>query len=123
RGPLGPRRPEHQARLQDALVRRSHERRRRQGDCRVRADVEVGGRGGLARPPQAMQVRGGQSMATTVTQVQAPPVVTTYRVPGWWAWLTTVDHKRIGILYGTAALVFFLIGGLEALLIRTQLFM
>ena len=62
-------------------------------------------------------------MATTVTQVQAPPVVTTYRVPGWWAWLTTVDHKRIGILYGTAALVFFLIGGLEALLIRTQLFM
>jgi cytochrome c oxidase subunit 1 len=37
------------------------------------------------------------------------------------AWLTTVDHKRIGLLYGTTALVFFLIAGLEALLIRLQL--
>ena len=36
-------------------------------------------------------------------------------------WLTTVDHKRIGILYGASAFVFFLIGGLEALLIRIQL--
>jgi cytochrome c oxidase subunit 1 len=35
--------------------------------------------------------------------------------------VTTVDHKRIGILYGTTALVFFLVGGLEALLIRLQL--
>ena len=37
------------------------------------------------------------------------------------AWLTTVDHKRIGILYGSTALVFFLVAGLEALLIRLQL--
>jgi cytochrome c oxidase subunit I len=36
-------------------------------------------------------------------------------------WLTTVDHKRIGILYGVAAFAFLLIGGLEALLIRLQL--
>src|SRR5438309_1099221 len=36
-------------------------------------------------------------------------------------WLTTVDHKRIGILYGVTALLFFLIGGSEALLIRLQL--
>ncbi len=36
-------------------------------------------------------------------------------------WLTTVDHKKIGILYGGAAFVFFLIGGAEALLIRLQL--
>jgi cytochrome c oxidase subunit 1 len=36
-------------------------------------------------------------------------------------WLTTVDHKRIGILYGVSALFFMLVGGLEALLIRTQL--
>jgi cytochrome c oxidase subunit I len=40
---------------------------------------------------------------------------------GWRSWLTTVDHKRIGIMYGAAALVFFLIGGVEALLIRLQL--
>ncbi len=36
-------------------------------------------------------------------------------------WLTTVDHKRIGILYGVTAFVFFLVGGIEALLIRLQL--
>jgi cytochrome c oxidase subunit 1 len=36
-------------------------------------------------------------------------------------WLTTVDHKKIGIMYGGSAFLFFLIGGLEALLIRAQL--
>ena len=36
-------------------------------------------------------------------------------IRGWVSWLTTVDHKRIGILYGVTALVFLLIGGLEAL--------
>lgn len=40
---------------------------------------------------------------------------------GLWSWITTVDHKRIGILYGATALFFFLVGGLEALLIRLQL--
>jgi cytochrome c oxidase subunit I len=37
------------------------------------------------------------------------------------SWITTVDHKRIGILYGVTAFVFFLGGGIEALLIRLQL--
>src|SRR5438445_176515 len=37
------------------------------------------------------------------------------------SWLTTVDHKRIGILYGVTGFAFFLLGGLEALLIRLQL--
>ena len=41
--------------------------------------------------------------------------------PGWRGWITTVDHKRIAIMYGAAALFFFLIGGTEALLIRLQL--
>ncbi|MBO8140630.1 MAG: cytochrome c oxidase subunit I [Firmicutes bacterium] len=40
---------------------------------------------------------------------------------GFWSWVTTVDHKRIGILYFWTALAFFLIGGVEALLIRLQL--
>jgi cytochrome c oxidase subunit 1 len=40
---------------------------------------------------------------------------------GWRSWLTTVDHKKIGILYGATALAFLAIGGLEALLIRAQL--
>jgi cytochrome c oxidase subunit 1/cytochrome c oxidase subunit I+III len=36
-------------------------------------------------------------------------------------WLTTTDHKRIGLLYLFTSLVFFAAGGVEALLIRTQL--
>jgi cytochrome c oxidase subunit I len=40
---------------------------------------------------------------------------------GLWSWITTVDHKRIGILYGIASLFFFVVGGLEALIIRLQL--
>ncbi|HEV8305754.1 MAG TPA: cytochrome c oxidase subunit I [Gemmatimonadales bacterium] len=36
-------------------------------------------------------------------------------------WLTTTDHKRIGLLYFWTAFVFFLMGGLEALVIRAQL--
>ncbi|GHO43715.1 cytochrome c oxidase subunit I [Ktedonospora formicarum] len=36
-------------------------------------------------------------------------------------WLTTTDHKKIGIMYMVTAFFFFLVGGLEALLIRTQL--
>jgi cytochrome c oxidase subunit 1 len=40
---------------------------------------------------------------------------------GIWSWLTTVDHKRIGVLYLFTALSFFLIGGLEAEVIRMQL--
>ncbi|MFN2389592.1 MAG: cytochrome c oxidase subunit I [Actinomycetota bacterium] len=40
---------------------------------------------------------------------------------GWWSWVTTVDHKRIGILYGVTAFIFFLIGGVEALFVRMQL--
>jgi cytochrome c oxidase subunit I len=36
-------------------------------------------------------------------------------------WLTTVDHKKIGILYMIAGLFFFVVGGLEAILIRIQL--
>jgi cytochrome c oxidase subunit 1 len=40
---------------------------------------------------------------------------------GFWSWFTTVDHKKIGILYGITAFAFFIIGGSEALLIRVQL--
>ena len=36
-------------------------------------------------------------------------------------WLSTVDHKAIGKLYMMAALLFFVVGGMEALLMRTQL--
>ncbi|QBI21848.1 cytochrome c oxidase subunit I [Egibacter rhizosphaerae] len=40
---------------------------------------------------------------------------------GFWSWVTTVDHKRIGILYFVTAFTFFVIAGIQALLIRVQL--
>ena len=40
---------------------------------------------------------------------------------GIWSWFTTVDHKKIGIMYWVTAFFFFLVGGIEALLIRVQL--
>ena len=45
------------------------------------------------------------------------PVSTT----GWKSWAFTVDHKKLGIMYGVVAMFFFIVGGVEALLIRLQL--
>ena len=58
-------------------------------------------------------------MAVNVEAV--PPYRADWRRGRVASWLTTVDHKRIGLLYIGTALVFFAIGGLLALLIRTQL--
>jgi cytochrome c oxidase subunit I+III len=41
--------------------------------------------------------------------------------PGFWGWLTTIDHKRIGRRYIATAFVFFVLGGILALAMRTQL--
>ena len=40
---------------------------------------------------------------------------------GWRSWLFTVDHKKLGIMYGVVAMFWFFIGGVEALLVRVQL--
>ncbi len=40
---------------------------------------------------------------------------------GLWSWLTTLDHKRIGILYMVTVMIFFLFGGIMAMLMRTEL--
>ncbi len=40
---------------------------------------------------------------------------------GIWSWIGTVDHKRIGTLYAVTSFLWFIVGGIEALLIRTQL--
>lgn len=40
---------------------------------------------------------------------------------GLWSWLTTLDHKRIGLLYFVSVFTFFLIGGIFALLLRLEL--
>ncbi len=55
-------------------------------------------------------------MATTTLNPAAP----TYR--GWlYEWLTTTDHKKIGILYLVNSMVFFLAGGILALVVRAEL--
>ena len=41
---------------------------------------------------------------------------------GLWSWFTTLDHKRIAILYLCSVLTFFLVGGIFALLLRLELF-
>ena len=41
---------------------------------------------------------------------------------GFWSWFTTLDHKKIGVMYLFTTLVFFMIGGLFAMLIRLELF-
>jgi cytochrome c oxidase subunit I len=43
------------------------------------------------------------------------------RPTGWTSWLTTTDHKRIGILYLYTTFLFFILGGAEALMMRLQL--
>ena len=60
-------------------------------------------------------------MATTVLGEQRTHAAAHGEKTGLWSWITTVDHKRIGVLYGATAFFFFLLGGLEALLIRIQL--
>jgi cytochrome c oxidase subunit 1 len=60
-----------------------------------------------------------------MTATAERPATTIFRRPrsttGIWSWITTVDHKKIGIMYGYAAFLFFVLGGLEALLLRIQL--
>ena len=55
----------------------------------------------------------------TAAGALAPPAVPA--PSGVWSWLTTVDHKRIGTLYGVSGMAFFVLGGIEALMIRGQL--
>ncbi len=51
----------------------------------------------------------------------APAVTTSSRVPGWVGSLVSTDHKRIGLNMGLCSLFFFLVGGVMALMMRTQL--
>jgi cytochrome c oxidase subunit I len=58
------------------------------------------------------------------TESQAWPTAESARRPfvdTLQAWLTTVDHKRIGILYVLYAVLFLVVGGIEATLMRIQL--
>ena len=67
-------------------------------------------------------------MAVATETASPAPGVTSNAPPrdhdhdtGLWSWITTVDHKRIGIMYFVTSLVWFFVGGIEALIIRLQL--
>jgi cytochrome c oxidase subunit I len=54
------------------------------------------------------------------THALSPAAVPAYR-GGLYEWLTTTDHKKIGILYVINSFVMFFIGGVLALVVRTEL--
>src|ERR1700735_1842997 len=56
-----------------------------------------------------------------VPQVVADEVIRPRTTKRWVDWVTTTDHKKIGIMYLVTTFVFFLLGGVEALLMRVQL--
>lgn len=60
-------------------------------------------------------------MAATQTIAAPAPTKPVGSRGGIMSWIKTVDHKRIGILYFWTSFGFFLLGGLEALMVRTQL--
>jgi cytochrome c oxidase subunit 1 len=60
-------------------------------------------------------------MATTELPRPTLPEAHEERQGGLVEWVTTVDHKRIGLLYIFTAFAIFLVGGVLALLIRTEL--
>jgi cytochrome c oxidase subunit 1 len=66
--------------------------------------------------PEILELESGET--TPTTGVFARPT----NASGWRSWFFTVDHKKIGIMYGAVAMFWFFWGGVEALLIRLQLF-
>jgi cytochrome c oxidase subunit I len=56
-----------------------------------------------------------------VPQVLAHDVVAPRKTKRWVDWVLTTDHKKIGIMYLVLTGVFFCMGGVEALMMRTQL--
>ena len=56
-----------------------------------------------------------------IPQVSVHEVVRPRQTRRWIDWVTTTDHKKIGIMYLVLTFVFFMLGGVEALLMRLQL--
>jgi hypothetical protein len=93
------------------------------GTCGIAAPVGIQDAGfdcdcACRRILSAQHVRSWASDAITIPalEVQEKPWVDLLH-----EWITTVDHKRLGILYIVYALVFLMLGGVEALIIRIQL--
>ena len=73
----------------------------------------------IEEEPEVLELEAGSATtpAARGVGVLARPKSTT----GWRSWLFTVDHKKIGIMYGGVAMFWFFWGGVEALLVRAQL--
>jgi len=71
----------------------------------------------VERPSDVLALPAGTVVTQSPLGVFARPRAKT----GWRSWVSTVDHKKIGIMYGVSSLVFLVIGGIEALIIRSQL--
>jgi cytochrome c oxidase subunit I len=71
-----------------------------------------------------MAIATAPTPTTTRPRTAVPEIVTsavTAPPSGWRSWITTTDHKRIGIMYMVTTFVFFILGGTEALMMRLQL--
>ncbi len=60
-------------------------------------------------------------VARPIPQVTTTRVVAPRTTKKWVDWVTTTDHKKIGIMYLVLTFVFFMMGGVEALMMRLQL--
>ncbi|MGH3249670.1 MAG: cytochrome c oxidase subunit I, partial [Trebonia sp.] len=60
-------------------------------------------------------------MATTSEEIRGIRPELPRRRAAWVDWLTTTDHKKIGTMYMITAFCFFLVGGVLALVVRTNL--
>src|SRR6201998_2433619 len=68
-----------------------------------------------------MSITAEPTVAKPVPQVIVHEVRRPRTTKRWLDWVLTTDHKKIGIMYLVLTFVFFILGGVEALLMRTQL--
>ncbi|MDQ3586832.1 MAG: cytochrome c oxidase subunit I [Actinomycetota bacterium] len=64
-------------------------------------------------------------MEANSARLAGRPEISMHGIPdepkGWLSWLTTTDHKRIGVMYLYATFIWFILGGVMALIMRLQL--
>src|SRR5206468_8559082 len=73
------------------------------------------------RPSERISLLATMNGITTIAEFRNAVLDPAKRAHYRLAWISTVDHKRIGVLYMLTGLVFFVIAGVESLLIRLQL--
>ncbi|WP_417159225.1 cytochrome c oxidase subunit I, partial [Streptomyces gilvifuscus] len=79
-------------------------------------------RSGGRRPVDEAQIQQVEpARPKAAVAVAERPVGRAESRPAWTDWLTTTDHKKIGTMYLVTAFVFFLVGGVMALLMRAEL--